>query len=813
MAILKRVGLGRALTHPEMDENFSSVYFSSSLENNANTLRLYYDTDPITYDEYPLNAGNSIGIVDNGPDRVLTATTNPSLIRGNAGFTYNSRGYLASILGRLSLTDSTNNVLVGFNSGVAIINTGNYNTAVGNEVAKYLIGEQNTLLGYASTQNALTGDFTTAVGGSTLGTMGRGNNNVALGYKAGFNLAEGFGNIYIGTTAGPAGSSVIENNQLYINNFEGTPLIGGDFSARTVDIDGALAVSQNVNAVSFTGSFQGDGSGLTNIPTTGWDGIRNGNAQITGSLIVSGAVGTIVDFTGVSSISGSIFSGSFRGDGSQLTGVVGEWDGSRNGNGEITGSFIVSGSLPTIQLNGITTIDNNIIVKSINDTGISIGSTLSGQVSLKNDVIVGILAGDDLAISVNPKTVYKGGRTLIGYAAGRMAGGSTVCVGDSAGAEQSGTSNVIIGYKASSLNRGTGVGNTVIGAEAAYSINQSNSTVAIGASSLYSLRDSINNVAIGVNSLKNLKEGSGNVAIGTDTGLYVIESSRSNIYIGNAAGPEVNTIENGKLYINNTSGNPLIGGDFNDSTVTISGSLLVSQSIVAQSFTGSFTGSFNGSGANLTNLPTTTWNGIRNGNAQITGSLIVSGAVGTTVNFTGVSSISGSIFSGSFRGDGSQLTGINVGSWDGTRNGNAQITGSLIVSGSILTTGIVTITSGSVSSQPGVNIIHIATPSLSAPSTTLYNFPLNASTGYTGFKADYTLTNAAETSKKVGTLLGSWDRSGNAVINDSYTLATGDITSTAFSINATSTTASLNVGVSTGTFELNMLITAFKRSI
>ena len=39
---------------------------------------------------------------------------------------------------------------------------------------------------------------------------------------------------------------------------------------------------------SFTGSFAGEGSGITGI-TTEWDGTHNGNAQITGSLVISGS--------------------------------------------------------------------------------------------------------------------------------------------------------------------------------------------------------------------------------------------------------------------------------------------------------------------------------------------------------------------------------------------------------------------------------------------------------------------------------------------------------------------------------------------
>lgn len=471
MAILKRVGLGRALTHPEMDENFSSVYFSSSLQNNANTLRLYYDTAPLSYVEVPLNAGSSIGIINYANNRLVTATASPNIIEGQVNFTYD--GSVAAIGGRLSLVDSKNNLLIGTNSGLGVFNKGNLNTIIGGKAGEVLIGNYNVLVGYRSAVNAQNLSGTVAVGMASLENLGTGTYNVALGDYAGQFLEVGSGNVYIGFSAGPD-TAISEDNQLYINNSEGTPLIGGDFSNRTVSLDGALTVSQNVNAVSFTGSFKGNGSGLTGIPSTGWDGIRNGNAQITGSLVVSGS-GAVVNLTNTVAISGSIFSGSFVGNGSGLTGVTGEWDGSRNGNAQLTGSFTVSGSL---------------------------------------------LVTDTLTIS--SKKVY---------------------------------------------------------------------------------------------------------------------------------------------------------------------------------------------------------------------------------------------------------------------------------------------------SYPGVNIINIATSSLSAASTTLYTFPLDASTGYTGFKADYTLTNLAETSKKVGTLLGSWDRAGNPVINDSYTLATGNVTATAFSITSDSTSALLKLGVTSGTFELNMLVTAFKRSI
>ena len=65
---------------------------------------------------------------------------------------------------------------------------------------------------------------------------------------------------------------------------------------------------------------------------------------------------------------------------------------------------------------------------------------------------------------------------------------------------------------------------------------------------------------------------------------------------------------------------------------------------------------------------------------QVTGNISASGDfIGT--NFTGSS------FTGSFVGDGSGLTGLNSGSWDGIFTGSAQITGSLGVTGSVLVDG------------------------------------------------------------------------------------------------------------------------------
>ena len=72
-------------------------------------------------------------------------------------------------------------------------------------------------------------------------------------------------------------------------------------------------------SVTASQGFYGDGSGLTGITAVAeWDGSRNGDASITGSFVVSGS-GVNVDFTNAEAgVSGS-FSGSFEGDGNSIS--------------------------------------------------------------------------------------------------------------------------------------------------------------------------------------------------------------------------------------------------------------------------------------------------------------------------------------------------------------------------------------------------------------------------------------------------------------------------------------------------------------
>lgn len=165
-----------------------------------------------------------------------------------------------------------------------------------------------------------------------------------------------------------------------------------------------------------------------------------------------------------------------------------------------------------------------------------------------------------------------------------------------------GSANTAIGYNALAANLG-GQSNTAVGLGALIANTSGNSNTAMGEYVLYSNTTGGNNVGIGNSTLLSNTSGGGNIAIGNGAGgaisngngntvvgvqaalvistggyntavgylagQYSAVSSSNNVYLGVNAGPASSTVENDKLYISNTTGTPLIGGDFTTRIVTI----------------------------------------------------------------------------------------------------------------------------------------------------------------------------------------------------------------------------------------------------
>jgi len=543
MAITFRTSLGTALTHQQMDENFSSVYFSSSIHNINNStskeLKLWFDTDvatPVAYHSIILPAPGGAGTVTITGDvnnRVLTAAGNGT-IQGEGNLTFD--GSTLTLVGRFQPADALGNTNIGANTGQDLSGTG------------------NLAVGYDSLGSGQNAYNNVAIGNSSLLNLYTGDNNTAIGYGTADNVDIGSGNVYIGNRAGPSALNVVQSSKLYINNAaSNTPLILGDFAT------GQVTIKSQVSASVFSGSFVGNGSGLTGVSTE-WDGTRDGFAQITGSLIVSGSTPTTVRFLNMTAISGSVFSGSFVGDGSGLTGIVAnsEWDGTRNGNGEITGSFTVSGSTPTIDLKGITTIDENIKIHNPDGTSIGIGVDTLGNSSAAS-VALGAYAG----------TGADSNTTSIGYSAGAKAGNESSYLGYIAGPVNTGKYVTGIGSQALGKAQNSDY-ETALGYRSLFAIDGGFGNVSLGAESLASLEQGAYNTVVGTGAFRNLLIGRGNVAIGFEAGSPKLNEGYGNVYLGMYTGRDDVSQESNQLYIdNNRRNDALIRGDFTQRTLTL----------------------------------------------------------------------------------------------------------------------------------------------------------------------------------------------------------------------------------------------------
>ena len=152
-----------------------------------------------------------------------------------------------------ALVDGEDNVAVGNSSMFECGPNCNQNTFIGNDSGRIIDGNQNVGIGH---------QVLYAIGGPSFVT---GNDNVAIGYHAGFDLKDGSGNVLIGNEAtcasqfstGLIGNVVIGNRAQFDHN--NTVVLG---SGTTSNGDGTFNLSSNI----VTSSSAQDGTTQT-IPT------------------------------------------------------------------------------------------------------------------------------------------------------------------------------------------------------------------------------------------------------------------------------------------------------------------------------------------------------------------------------------------------------------------------------------------------------------------------------------------------------------------------------------------------------------------
>ena len=326
------------------------------------------------------------------------------------------------------------------------------------------------------------------------------------------------------------------------------------------------------------------------------------------------------------------FSGSYEGDGSNLTGVDAF---PYIGNAVITGSLVVSGSNLT-----------------------------SGFRTDTRNVILGYGAGNNQDATNGPFNV------MIGYESGytNTIGDSNVCIGQYAGyalSTNASDDNIFIGKLA-------GAGGTSPVAR----MSDANWNIGLGNESLLFLTSGDYNIGFGYRVMRNISSGQQNIGLGRNA-IYNVNSGDNNIGIGYNAGLNQTTgdgnitIGSGSLGIAGESNQLRIG---NGNTITtISASLTTGDIIFASTASAEYLSTPAGNLSSISASYALTASHALNaggggagfpfvGDAVITGSLVVSGS---GINIT----------SGSITGDGSGLTNISSPSLNDITLGLSTIVG------------------------------------------------------------------------------------------------------------------------------------------
>ena len=174
--------------------------------------------------------------------------------------------------------------------------------------------------------------------------------------------------------------------------------------------------------------------------------------------------------------------------------------------------------------------------------------------------------------------------TAFGYRAGasNREGNYNTVVGADAGYSLNEDHNTIVGALSMSANS-LGARNTTVGSQSLTKTSSGNDNTVIGALSMRmadSQKPGFNegNTAMGSQALGKIKRGNSNTAVGFKAG-YNNGLGSGNVYIGAYAGPNKRKTENNKLYISNSPQSHLITGDFSSRRVTINGSLNSTQGL------------------------------------------------------------------------------------------------------------------------------------------------------------------------------------------------------------------------------------------
>ena len=205
----------------------------------------------------------------------LSSSSGNSFIGWRAGYNY-TLGAENISLGTQSLYGDTTlkgtghyNLGIGYQTGFSLT-TGQYNVLNGYQAGYGLTsGSDNILLG-RSAGKAITSGIGNIKLGFEAGLSSNGSSGVTIGYRAG-RFASGSNGVYLGQFAG---YSEVAHNKLHIANNSTESLIEGDFSARTLQVNGALTYENQAMELISTTTVSASVASVEVTGLSGYDSYR-----------------------------------------------------------------------------------------------------------------------------------------------------------------------------------------------------------------------------------------------------------------------------------------------------------------------------------------------------------------------------------------------------------------------------------------------------------------------------------------------------------------------------------------------------------
>jgi hypothetical protein len=299
IALINGITVGRGAGSIATNTAIGSQSLASNTTGNNNTANGYQALYSNTTGEN--NTANGYQALYSNP------TGNNNTANGYLALYFNTTGENNTANGVQALyfnTTGENNTANG-HSALYSNTTGSNNTATGfYALLSNTTGTNNTANGYQALRFNTTGQQNTANGMNALFSNTTGQYNTAIGYQAGYGTGTnanttGNNNRFIGS--GSVGVSATGSNRTWIGNSSTTStfLAGNLLIGTTTDegyrlnvsgstnISGSVTITGSLNVTAgITGSFQGNGSGLTGLSTFPY----TGSARITGSLILTGSL-------------------------------------------------------------------------------------------------------------------------------------------------------------------------------------------------------------------------------------------------------------------------------------------------------------------------------------------------------------------------------------------------------------------------------------------------------------------------------------------------------------------------------------------